>query len=156
VARAAGRWKPDSSRARFRTWLYRVATNLLADHFHQRCAAMTSHESVTTACEAAAPSEQAVLADEFELEYRRALFHQAAATVRQRINQVTWDAFAATAIDSVPAAAVAARLGISIGSVYVARSRAMKLLRQEIERLQHSEACGEASATYTTQCRGDA
>lgn len=151
VARAAGRWKPDNGRARFRTWLYRVATNLLADHFQQRCAARNLHESLSAAGEVETQSEQVVLASEFELEYRRALFHRAATIVRQRVSEITWEAFAATAIDAVPAAAVSARLGIPIGSVYVARSRAMKLLRQEIERIQLSEERKAASELYTTR-----
>lgn len=141
VARAAGRWQPDENRARFRTWLYRVARNLLADHFARRSALAASQSQSQT--------DQAEVADrggfdesiqqEFELEYRRALFHRAAQQVRERVSELTWEAFAATAIDAVPVAAVAGRLGISPGSIYVARSRVMKLLRQEVERLQGSE-----------------
>lgn len=138
VARAAGRWQPDNSRARFRTWLYRVARNLLADHFARRAAAApVQTDAPTSAGQLVGRVESDPSVDaEFELEYRRALFHRAAALVRQRVSEVTWEAFAATAIDAVPAGAVSSRLGISTGNVYVARSRVMKLLRQEVERLE--------------------
>ena len=140
VARAAGRWQPDKSRARFRTWLYRVARNLLADHFARRAAMAASQSHCqnlqTEPADRSGPDES--LDAEFELEYRRALFYRAAQLVRERVSELTWDAFSATAIDAVPVAAVSARLGMSPGSIYVARSRVMKLLRHEVERLQRT------------------
>lgn len=139
VARAAGRWEEDRNRARFRTWLYRIARNLLADHFRQLQRASLLAARGGPLEEAAEGIESTPRVDdiqEFELEYRRALFHRAALLVRQRVNDLTWDAFAATAIDATPAAAVSLRLGMPVGSVYVARSRVMKLLRLEIERLE--------------------
>ncbi len=134
VARAAGRWKPDNQRARFRTWLYRIAMNLLADHFRQRGRLHVSSEEETiqeTACDW--PSD---LKDEFEAEYRRAVFHKAAEVIRSRVSETTWRAFELTAVHDVPAAAVSQQLGLSIGNVYVARSRTMQLLRQEVEKHQ--------------------
>ena len=135
VARAAGRWQPDAERARFRTWLHRVAMNLLADHFRAsiRRNAQVDHaaEIELTSIEAA-PTE---LADEFEPELRRAMFHRAAEIVKERIGETTWRAFELTAIHGVPAASVSQQLGISTGNVYVARSRTMQLLRREIEKL---------------------
>lgn len=148
VARAAGRWQPDHSRARFRTWLYRVARNLLADHFQRRASMIASQadglEPAAEPVDGSLPGER--LDEEFQLEYRRAQFHRAAQLVRQRVSAATWEAFAATAIDGVPVAAVASRLGISPGNVYVARSRVMKLLRQEVEHLQATLAADVLSS----------
>lgn len=135
VARAAGRWKPDAERARFRTWLHRVALNLLADHFRtssRRNAHVDQAAEVELASIEASPAE---LVDEFEVEYRRAVFHRAAEIVQERIGETTWRAFELTAIQNVPAAAVSQQLGISTGNVYVARSRTMQQLKREIEKL---------------------
>jgi RNA polymerase sigma-70 factor (ECF subfamily) len=134
VARAAGRWQPNPERARFRTWLNRVALNLLADHFRLR-----ARQHVPTQPDEMDETESpraAELARDFEVEYRRALFHRAAELVRSRVSETTWRAFELTAVDEVPAASVSQQLGLSIGSVYVARSRTMQLLRQEIEALE--------------------
>lgn len=134
VARAAGRWQPDHGRARFRTWLFRVAMNLLADHFrnHARLHATADHAAV----EQVEAAQATNLVSDFEVEYRRAMFHRAAERIRARVSEATWRAFELTAVHDVPAAAVSLQLGISIGSVYVARSRTMQLLRQEIEQLE--------------------
>lgn len=138
VARAAQRWQPDHQRARFRTWLYRVASNLLADHFSKKSAlSRTGDDAVFSLNELVDPTTLATdWHAEFELEYRRALFHRAARVVRERVHTVTWEAFEATAVDRASPEAVSKRLGISVGNIYVARSRVMKLLRQEVERLE--------------------
>ena len=142
VAQAAGRWQPDKSRASFRTWLFRVARNLLVDHFQlsRRRSELVGDQRVGCAtAESIDPGQSdAMVQQAFDLEYRRAMFHRAATVVRERVSDVTWSAFAATAIDAVPAAAVSQQLGIAVGSVYVARSRVMKMLRAEIERLEYS------------------
>lgn len=141
VAGAAQTWTPDKQRARFRTWLYRVARNLLADHFSKRSSSPVCSDTGQFPQEIVDPSSASIdWHTEFELEYRRALFHRAAAIIRQRVNSVTWESFHATAIDRASAVAVSKRLGISVGSIYVARSRVMKLLRQEIERLEQARA----------------
>ncbi len=72
----AGRWQPDAERARFRTWLHRVAMNLLADHFRT---SMRRNEQVDHAVDTASvEADSSALVDEFEGEYRRAMFHRAA------------------------------------------------------------------------------
>lgn len=140
VARAAGRWQPDAERARFRTWLYRVAMNLLSDQLRdrqRRQSKFAQTEEVEVACVADSASG---LTDEFESDYRRAMLHRAAEIVKERVSESTWRAFELTAIHNVPAAAVSQQLGIAVGNVYVARSRTMQMLRTEIETLQaHGE-----------------
>ncbi len=137
VARAAARWQPDAERARFRTWLHRVALNLLSDHYraHVRRNAHVDHEATV---ENASIDESSAdqLSDEFECEYRKAMFHRAAEIVKSRVSEHTWRAFELTAIHNVPATAVSQQLGIAPGNVYVARSRTMQLLKREIEKLK--------------------
>ncbi|MGN6547536.1 MAG: RNA polymerase sigma factor [Aureliella sp.] len=152
VAQAAGRWRPDSSRASFRTWLFRVARNLFVDHY-QSVRRTATHavggEDLAVDELAATSCAESELEQLFELEYRRALFHRAACLVRKRVEELTWAAFQATAIDAIPAATASSQLGLSIGSVYVARSRVMKMLRSEIERLETEH--GQAPTHRTLQ-----
>jgi|LakMenEpi03Aug12_release.lakeMendotaPanAssembly.Ray.scaffolds.fasta_scaffold48486_3 RNA polymerase sigma-70 factor (ECF subfamily) len=62
----------------------------------------------------------------------RELFELAAEQVRQRVRAVTWQAFELAAIEGLGGEEIAARLGISLSSVYVARYNVQKMLREEI------------------------
>ena len=71
----------------------------------------------------------------FEAEYRRRLFRWAADEIRDEFTQTTWRAFWQTAVEGRPPNEVAAELRLSIGSVYVARSRVLSRLRHRIEQV---------------------
>ncbi len=144
VARAVERFQPDASRARFRTWLSRIARNLLADFCTGRAkrpiSQALSDSWLEHACQA--PKMPLEMDAPFEQEYRTALFRLAARRIRQRVAQTTWQAFEATAIDGQPAEEVAERLGLSLGGLYVARCRVLKMLRIEVQELERAQ-CGD-------------
>jgi RNA polymerase sigma-70 factor (ECF subfamily) len=52
--------------------------------------------------------------------------------IRNDFEPATWDAFHAVVVDNRPAPAVAADLRVSVGTVYVAKSRVLKRLREEL------------------------
>ena len=58
---------------------------------------------------------------------------------RASFKPATWEAFLLTAVEGRPPAQVAARVGLSVGAIYVAKSRVIARLRQEIERMQGDE-----------------
>src|SRR5947209_12728744 len=72
----------------------------------------------------------------FDAEYRRRLFLYAAERVRGEFRESTWRAFWLTAVDGEEPAAAAAAVGISVGAVYIARSRVMARLRAVIEEVE--------------------
>ena len=73
----------------------------------------------------------------WEQEYQQQLFRLAAAQVRDAFAPSTWAAFWRTAVEGKSGATVAAELGLSVGAVYVARSRVLARLTERIQQMQH-------------------
>jgi RNA polymerase sigma factor (sigma-70 family) len=67
--------------------------------------------------------------------------------VRQRIESHTWEAFRLTALEGKSGAETAAALGIQVGTVFKAKSKVQKMLREELERLENEEASCLAAPT---------
>ena len=74
--------------------------------------------------------------EEFSIEYRRSVFRWAADQVRPKVKPSTWKAFWRTSVDDEPVDVVAAELGMSVGTVYVARSRVMARLQDTATRFE--------------------
>ena len=71
------------------------------------------------------------LADAYDAE----LLEIAEARVRERVEDRTWEAFRLSAVDGLPGAEVSARTGMEVATVYKARSKVQKMLREEVEKL---------------------
>ncbi|GAB5402264.1 MAG: sigma-70 family RNA polymerase sigma factor [Aureliella sp.] len=152
VARSVERFKPDEQRARFRTWLWRIARNLIADFIagdRRRIPLVQGDSWIEAASSRAHWQLTSAQREELEHDLRSSLYRAAAARVRRRLAPATWAAFEATAILGRPAAEVSESTGLSIGAVYVARSRAMKLLAQEVERLSSIDSLSGSSTEST-------
>jgi RNA polymerase sigma factor (sigma-70 family) len=144
VAQAVDRWDLDPARGSFRGWLSRIARNLLVNFltrrpYRLRGSGSTSVQELLEAQPAADPSATAL----FEAEYRRRVFRWAADSVRGQFAPATWQAFWRTAVDDRSPGDVAAELGLSVGAVYIARSRVLARLRQRIEQLGQDEAAAD-------------
>jgi RNA polymerase sigma-70 factor (ECF subfamily) len=71
-----------------------------------------------------------------EGQFDREVLEEASARVRLRVEADTWEAFRLTAVEGVPTAEAAQRLGKQLASVYKARARVQKLLQDEVRRLE--------------------
>lgn len=131
VARVIDRWEDDPQRARFRTWLTRVATNAILNALNRRprdCGAGGSDLiDLLGAQPADGPGSNLV-----RIEHRREVFRWAARQVRPEFQPETWNAFWLTAVDGREIADVARELNRSHGSIYAARSRVMRRLREKV------------------------
>jgi RNA polymerase sigma-70 factor (ECF subfamily) len=141
VSRNVARFEPAYGRGSFRGWLRTVTRNLLVNLLEQRRRQLGSGSGSTDMIrllhEVPAPDAQASAVVDAEL--RRRLFHHAADRVRKEFRPATWQAFWQTAVDSEDVDEVCRRLGMTPGAVYIARSRVIARLRQEVERIEREE-----------------
>jgi RNA polymerase sigma-70 factor (ECF subfamily) len=131
VARAVEGWVPDRELGRFRDWLHRIARNLMINFLTRRKHQVwgTGKSDMQQMLEAKSGTEAAIT-QMFEVEIRREAFCWAAKAVQKDVKENTWQAFWLSTIDDLPATEVARQLGMSVGSVYIARSRVMARLRR--------------------------
>ena len=76
------------------------------------------------------------LARRLDEEFDRELLERASERVRARVEPGTWEAFRLTALEGVPGAAAAARLGVGVYAVFQAKSRVRRMLRDEVAALE--------------------
>jgi RNA polymerase sigma-70 factor (ECF subfamily) len=133
VSRSIDRWQPDSDRASFRTWLYRVANNAIVDFVRKK--KPDDGQGGTSILQAllVQPDHDAIAETEWETAHRREVFRWAARRIIKEFTDSTWAAFALTTIEGMSPADAAERLGMTVGSIYTARSRVMRRLRDEVQ-----------------------
>jgi RNA polymerase sigma factor (sigma-70 family) len=138
VSEAFKTWNYDSRRGRFRGWLYTVTRNRLHDFLACRARReQAGGDSRTQALLGELPAPDAEEAS-WEREYRQQVFHQAAERVREAFNEASWRAFWLTAVEGKSGEETARVLGLSVGAVYVARSRILARLKQQISLLHET------------------
>jgi RNA polymerase sigma-70 factor (ECF subfamily) len=132
VARVIDRWKADPERARFRTWLNRVATNAIINALTRGRPDRGSGDSGLQELLDAQPAADGAGSELVRIEHRREVFRWAARQIRPEFQPTTWDAFWFTAVEGRDVDQVAGELQRSRGSVYAARSRVMRRLREMV------------------------
>lgn len=136
VAEAIGHWEYDPRAGKFRSWLFTITRNQLLNSLQRRrrqprATGDTAMQGVLDNLPASADEAESF----WDEEYERQLFRWAAEQVRMQFSELHWQAFWRTAVEQENAARVAEDLQLSVGAVYVAKSRVLALLREKIQEL---------------------
>ena len=136
VARNADRMEYDPNRGTFRGWLYTVTRNKIYNFLNsQRNRPRAIGDSGARERLEAVPDRAAEPDGDWELEYQRRLSAKAMDIVRDEFQPNTWKAFWGAAVEGRPAAEVGGELGMTPGAVYVAKSRVLARLREEVQKM---------------------
>lgn len=140
VARNASKLEYDPSRGTFRGWLYTVTRNKIYNFLTagKNKAKAAGDDSAQERLEAI-PNREDDGDDQWELEYQRRLSAQAMERVKHEFQPNTWKAFWGTAVDDRPAEQVGKELKMSVGAVYVAKSRVIARLRDEVKSMEEED-----------------
>lgn len=145
VARNAHRINYDPKRGTFRGWLYTVTRNkvynFLSANRNRPKAGGGDNGSQERLDQLSGKPDEAEA--EWELEYQRRLSAKAMERVKHEFQPNTWQAFWGTAVDGRSAADVGKELRMTSGAVYVAKSRVLARLRDEVQQLMAEAEAAE-------------
>jgi RNA polymerase sigma-70 factor (ECF subfamily) len=133
VACTIGRFRRDGPADTFRGWLWTITRSKIADHW-RRWQREPQADGGSTAqmrlaeLAAAEPAES----PPSQPESQSSLYQRGLELIRDEFAERTWRAFWCVAVDGRPPADVAEELGLSVNSVYLARSRVLRRLREEL------------------------
>jgi RNA polymerase sigma factor (sigma-70 family) len=137
VAGAIDRYDPDPARGSFRGWLFRIARNLIINLLAaRRIRPLATGDSDVWEMLERVPAPDDEETTFFDTEYRRRIFHWAVELVRGEFRSSTWQAFWLTAVEGQEPKIAAQAAGISVGAVYIARSRVMARLKGVIDEVE--------------------
>lgn len=139
VAKTIGRLAYDPQRGSFRGWLFTVVRNKLRNflarrHSYDRGSGDTGAQEVLKE----QPAREEDQAEWWDQDYERQLFASAAKHVRSRVQESTWQAFWQTTVEGKSGKEVAQELKMTVAAVYLAKSRIMAQLKEQI-RLMRDE-----------------
>jgi RNA polymerase sigma-70 factor (ECF subfamily) len=134
VSKAIDRWEPQSG-IRFRHWLRKIASNAIAT-----AVTKSKPRGIVVGLEAdhilAETPEVSAARSELDAECFRERYLRAATIVKVDVSPVTWAAFEQTVVQGRSCEEAAESLGKSLGTIYAARSRILKRLQIEVQRLE--------------------
>jgi RNA polymerase sigma-70 factor (ECF subfamily) len=131
VARTIGSFRKEGPKDSFVGWLWTITRSKLLDHWRRReqqpkaAGGTTAQQRMLDVPESLSEDDEPGGAEGW-LTIPGALLHQ----VRSAFKEQTWQAFWRVTVDGVAPADVAADVGLSVGAVYIAKSRVLHRLRE--------------------------
>ena len=120
----------------FRAWLKTVTHHAWQDFLTARKRADAGSAVVRwLQGQAASDDLERRLAEEFD----REILAEAMARVRLRVEPHTWEAFCLLALEGMSGAEAAPQVGMQVAMTYVAKSKVVQMLREEIRKLEGPE-----------------
>jgi RNA polymerase sigma factor (sigma-70 family) len=139
VSKAIQRLDYDRRQGMFRGWLFTITRNKIFNHLSaKRIRPQASGDENTNRLLESQPDGNDG-SDDWEMEYQRRLAAIAMERIRGEFQENTWQAFRLTAIEGVAAAEAAKKVGMSPGAIYVAKSRVLARLKEEVDVLRRQE-----------------
>ena len=99
-------------------------------------------ENVSAVSQSVSDSDSSSICEteqQIETEYRREVYLQAAERIQTEVDPATWQAFQQTVVQGRAISEMATELGKSTGTIYAARSRIMRRLREAVKFIEGSE-----------------
>jgi RNA polymerase sigma-70 factor (ECF subfamily) len=140
VASAIGGWEKSDESVRFRHWLRRVTRNAIVNALSRQPPDRAVGGSAVQELLLEQPHVDPQSEAQIELEYRRELYLRAARVVRGDVKPETWRAFEMTVIENRSIDEAVVELDKPVGTIYAARSRIMRRLRQAVQELEIAES----------------
>lgn len=137
VAANLDRFEKTLVKGTFRGWLWAITRNKLHDHFRSRqgrplaAGGTDAHVRLQEVPDEEPPDDASATPSDTPAQF----LHRALELVRSSFEDRTWQAFWRVTIDGHAATDVAGDLGISVESVYQAKSRVLRRLRAELQGL---------------------
>jgi RNA polymerase sigma factor (sigma-70 family) len=136
VARNIRQFDYDREKGSFHGWLIAIARSKLQNFLNKQQA---KNQGIG-GTEALSLFEQQPSSDDedafVEREHRRCLFDWAVGQIRGDFQESTWQAFWQTSVEGKNTKEVADLLGITVGAVYIARSRVLSRLKETIQQVE--------------------
>jgi RNA polymerase sigma-70 factor (ECF subfamily) len=141
VARNAHKMEYDPKRGTFRGWLYTVTRNKIYNFLssQRNRPRGTGDTDAQERLESTPAREEDGPDAEWEKEYQRRLTARAMERVKDEFQPATWKAFWETAVEGNSASDVGVGLKMTAGAVYVAKSRVLARLRDEVKKMMEDE-----------------
>ena len=133
VAKSINRFGSEGKPKRFRAWLWGITRFKLQDHFRRCMSQPQGADGTGVQLDLARMPEE--LPDSEQASEANSLTHRAMQLMKTDFQESTWQAFWRVTVEDQSPDDVAHDLGISVGSVYTAKSRVLAHLRRELEGL---------------------
>lgn len=140
VAVAIPKYQRNEAKTPFRHWLNRVTRNAILKSLQQSTREKPTGGTQVLEVLQEVPADDPTMDSLIETEYQREIYSKAADAVRQDIADSTWFAFELTVVQQKSIEHAARVLDLSPGSVYAARSRVIRRLRDTVEQIERGDA----------------
>lgn len=122
------KYDPNKS---FRSWLQTITLNRYREYGRKRS---VSRNALTGTALNLLPAES-VAESTWDLSYQRSLFSTAMEMLKDEFRPKTWEAVRKFVLENRPAAEIAKETGVSVWTIYAAKSRLLARLREELKGL---------------------
>ncbi|WP_425618250.1 RNA polymerase sigma factor [Anatilimnocola sp. NA78] len=140
VSSAIGRLDYDRKQGTFRGWLFTITRNKIFNFLSaRRIRPQGSGDTTTNKMLDQTAAAESDGQDTWELEYQRRIAAIAMEKIKTEFQESSWQAFWLTAVEGKSAGEVSKQIGLSTGAIYVAKSRVLARLKEEVDTLRRQE-----------------